>query len=165
MKPGQRHARETLAVSIGVLALAVGFWIQNRPYHFPDSVFPEGIIGITGLLALVNGVQALQQVRSTVSRPSSRTPVDRRVSSAPLVIGLAATVVFFVSIFIVGFYTSTAGFLFGMYAFVGERREPLTPQRLAVALGMGIGVAGALYVVFTVLLGVQPPIAWISRAI
>lgn len=155
------HPRETLWVSLGVLALAIVFWLQNPAFRYPDSVFPLGVIVLAGLLSIVNGARAVMAWRRANRAMSAPTARERLIS--PLAIGLGATVVLFASIFVFGFYVCTACFLFGMYAFVGDRETRWTRRNLIVSAVASIGVAAALYVVFTRLLGVQPPISLISR--
>lgn len=157
----QSHPRETLGVSLGVLILAIVFWVQNPAFRYPDSVFPIGVIVLAGGLSIVNGARAFRSLRGAPRSVTAPTGA-RSGGGSPLIIGLGATVVLFAAIFVFGFYVSTACFLFGMYAFVGDRETRWTGRNLIGSALASIGVAVALYVVFTLLLGVQPPIPLIS---
>lgn len=150
---------QTLLTLFGIIAVALVFWVQSLQFHYPDGVFPKGVILLLGGLGIVNVVAELCKPAGTPSTgDSAATAVSRPIwYRTPLFVGLTSTVVYFLAISLIGFYGATFFFLAGMYGFRDgtTRRWALRPTLVSLASAGGLSVL--LYIVFTVLLGVQTP--------
>ncbi len=161
----RKRAIESSLVSICVLGLAVVYWVQNPMVSYPDAFFEKGVLAITALLAAYNVARSFVSFRR-IDRTSNQTDrKSRKGGVSPLVVGLGATILFFGAIFVLGFYVSVACFLFGMYGFVGVERKQIKLRYVISSAGAAVAVAIGLYVVFTVLLGVQPPISLLAHVL
>jgi hypothetical protein len=116
----------------------------------PNGVFPKLVIAWVGVAAAIN----LMMVIRKPDRSAERGPGLRALFESPVTRGLALTIAFYLGIFVIGFYPALGLFLLAMYVTHGGRP---TRKIAAISLVSAVCVTGLLYVVFTVLLGVQTP--------
>lgn len=158
-----RHERESLLVFAGVLVVAIVFWLQSTNLAYPDSVFPKAVVIGTGGLSMLNIALVLWHwwrrgaPVAEAAKASEAGAEQQPFWRNPILVGVCCTALLYVGILILGFYTGTALFLFGMFGLKERRDGRFTVRQGLISVVGAVGVTALLYIGFTVLLGVQTP--------
>lgn len=128
-------------VLFGAAALAAGGDWSERSWIFPN-LLSAGLITIGVLLAVIGLVK-----RGEPERGRSRATVDA-------LIFIAAVVVYFVVLGLLGYIIATVLLAWGLAVWLGERRDVLSLTRKLIGCVVGVAV---LQVLFGVLLNVPLP--------
>lgn len=142
-----RRAHADILSGLGFLAIAVGFWFAGRDLTGISVVFPmmlEIFLAAGGVGLIINGLRISPEAQACADMP-----IWRRVW-----LMAASSLVYTVCVSFLGFYVSSAGFLFVMSLVFGRswgRRQ------LGAAAAFSVLVCVVVYLVFRVLLLVPTP--------
>lgn len=142
-----RRAHADILSGLGFLAIAAGFWFAGRDLTGISRVFPgmlEAFLALGGVGLIINGLRISPEVRACAGMP-----IWRRVW-----LMAASSLVYTVCVSFLGFYVSSAGFLFVMSLAFGRSWGK---RQLGAAAVFSALVCVAVYVVFRMLLLVPTP--------
>jgi hypothetical protein len=143
--------RYSQVVCLLIIVIGGIFWNASNELVYPAYVFPRIVLSL---------IFASAAVALIVDSTRARDPLPFFTSALLFAIVIAGTVVaYIVVIQYLGYYLTTAAYLFLTYLMVNRKKEgiSLTLRFLAVAAVASIGVVAAIYVVFTVLLKINVP--------
>lgn len=130
------------------IVVAAAFYVQGRELEFHSNVFPlllEAFLVITGLYLIIRGLMCKGKECST----------GENINYNRAFIMVLATVFYIVCVNLIGFYVSSFAFLTLMSWFLSDRGMNL--PSLGISFGFAIVLTGAMYLTFTVFLGVPTP--------
>lgn len=141
---------QKLVVLCAIIVVVAAFAVQSLNLPNPNGIFPKLVIVWVGIAAAVN----LMMVLRNPDRSVERGPGWKALLTSPVTRGLFLTIAFYLGIFVIGFYLALAVFLLIMFLTHGGRP---TRRIATISVVSALCVTGMLYLVFTVLLGVQTP--------
>lgn len=130
------------------IVVAAAFYVQGRELEFHSNIFPlllEAFLVISGIYLIIRGMMCKGEACSA----------GENINYNRAFIMILATVFYIVCVNLIGFYVSSFAFLTLMSWFLSDRG--LNLKSLGISLGFAAVLTGAVYLTFTVFLGVPTP--------